>query len=147
MKTIFNDNDFAALLARVEAIQPAAARQWGKMDVAQMMAHCDRAISLSLGVIAAPSQSNWFLRRLIKPMAIGRLPIKRNSPTSDSMRITEEKDFQTEKQKLVDSLRAAKARGIKGEWVPHVAFGVLTAAEWGRLHHKHVDYHLQQFSA
>jgi hypothetical protein len=63
------------------------------------------------------------------------------------MRMTEPKDFQSEKQKLLESLRAAKGRGLSGNWTPHVAFGPLTADEWGRLHYKHLDHHLHQFSA
>jgi len=147
MKTIFEDNDFAALEKRVEALKPDAPRQWGTMDVAQMLAHANRAIELSLGLVSAPSESNILLRWLVKPLAVGKLPIKKSSPTSSSMRMTEPKDFETEKQKLLASLRAARTRGRGGIWTPHVAFGPLTSDEWGRLHHKHLDHHLRQFAA
>ncbi|HEY3296064.1 MAG TPA: DUF1569 domain-containing protein [bacterium] len=147
MKTIFNDSDFAALEKRVQTLGPVAPRQWGKMDVGQMLAHVNRAIDLSMGNISAPSESTWLLRVLIKRWAVGSLPIMKSSPTSDTMRMTDPKDFQIEKQKLLENLRAAKARGLAGTWSPHVAFGPLTADEWGRLHHKHLDHHLRQFAA
>ena len=147
MKTIFNDSDFSALFARVEGLRPDSPRQWGDMNAAQMMAHTNRTIELSLGMITAPSESNIFLRWIIKPIAIGRLPIKKHSPTAKAMCIIEEKDFQAEKLKLLENLLAAKARGLSGAWKPHVAFGPLTPEQWGTLTYKHLDHHLQQFSA
>ena len=147
MKTIFNDRDFSALYARAEALKPDAPLQWGGMNVAQMLAHANRTIELGLGVVTAPSESNIFLRWLIKPLAVGSAPIKKNSPTSKAMRITEEKDFQAEKLKLLENLLAAKARGLNGNWQPHIAFGPLTPEQWGTLTYKHLDHHLQQFSA
>ena len=147
MKTIFNDDEFSALIARVERLQATSPRQWGQMDLAQMLAHVNRTIDLSLGKITAPSESNFFLRHIIRPIAIGPLPIKRSSPTSNAMRIADPKEFAAERQKLLDNLKAAKARGLNGTWSAHVAFGPLTPEQWGRLTYKHADYHLRQFSA
>jgi hypothetical protein len=56
-------------------------------------------------------------------------------------------EFAAAKQKLMETLRAAKENGPGGKWYPHVAFGKLTPAEWSLLHHKHLDHHLRQFSA
>jgi hypothetical protein len=33
------------------------------------------------------------------------------------------------------------------DWGPHPMFGKMTAAEWGKLLHIHIDYHLKQFAA
>jgi hypothetical protein len=147
MKTIFNDSDFAALLGRLEALKPDAVHQWGKMDVAQMLAHTTIGIEVALGTVEVPSKSNLFFRWIVKPIAVGRIPIKKHSPTAPEFRMTDTKEFAVEKSRLIERLRAAKTNGLAGEWRPHVAFGPLTADEWGRLLHKHLDHHLQQFGA
>jgi hypothetical protein len=36
-------------------------------------------------------------------------------------------------------------RPAGGTWAPHPAFGPLSGREWGRLCHRHTDYHLRQF--
>ena len=45
MNSLFNPADREALSHRLAALEPAAQRQWGKMDPAQMLRHC----ALSLG--------------------------------------------------------------------------------------------------
>ena len=123
MKTIFDDADFSPLMQRVEALSPDSQRQWGKMNAAQMMAHVSRTVELSLGLATAPSEANWFMRRIIKPFAIGNRQTPKNSPTAKAFRIDGERDFDAEKQKLIQNLKAAKERGLNGEWMPSVSFG------------------------
>lgn len=146
MKTIFNDKDYSELLKRAESLQPDSPRQWGKMNVAQMMAHVSRTIELSLGLASAPSESNFIFRWFLKPLVVGPRPVKKNSPTSKAFLITDEREFQIENPRLLENLRAAKARGPHGQWSPSVAFGPLTPDEWGRLTYKHMDHHLRQFA-
>ena len=49
MKTLFDDADRASLLQRLGALQADTARQWGKMDAAQMVTHCARALETGTG--------------------------------------------------------------------------------------------------
>jgi hypothetical protein len=39
MRSLFEKESAEELLSRIDKLQPAIQRQWGKMDVAQMMAH------------------------------------------------------------------------------------------------------------
>jgi hypothetical protein len=132
-------------MQRIEVIQPDAKPQWGKLNVAQMLAHCNRSVEISLGLITPPSETNWFMRWIVKPYVVGKRPFSKNSPTAKALVIREEKDFNTEKQKLIQNLKAAKERGVNAAWSPSVGFGPMTGEEWGRLHYKHVDHHLMQF--
>jgi hypothetical protein len=147
VKTLFDETEFAALFTRVESLQPDSVRRWGTMDVSQMMAHVSRALQISLGKVTPPSECNFLLRWIVRPVAIGCIPMKRGLPTSTTMRMSEPKNFAMEKQGLLENLQVAKARGLNGKWHPHVAFGPLSAKQWGRLHRKHIDHHLRQFSA
>lgn len=41
MKNIFNPNDSAEIINRINKLTPQTKANWGKMTVAQMLAHCN----------------------------------------------------------------------------------------------------------
>jgi hypothetical protein len=43
MRNLFEPEAVQEVMNRIEQLKPASQRQWGKMDVAQMMAHCSAA--------------------------------------------------------------------------------------------------------
>jgi hypothetical protein len=133
-------------MKRAEAVQPASQPQWGKMNAAQMLAHMNNMLEVGLGTTTPLSESNFLLRLIVKPLVLGKRPFGKNAPTAKSFRVTEQKDFVTEKQKFIRNLNAAHANGLTGTWHLHVSFGPLTPEEWGRLIYKHTDHHLNQFS-
>src|SRR5579862_7732446 len=143
-KTVFNETEYSELMKKVEGMTPESKAGWGKMDAAQMLAHVNLTIETGLGVTSLPSESNWFTRTIIKPLALRRTLMK-NSPTAKSFRMKEEKDFSTEKQKLLRNLKMAHERGANGAWKPHISFGPLTGEEWGALIFKHASHHMEQF--
>ena len=49
MKTLFEREAVDEVCSRIDKLQPAVQRQWGKMDVAQMMAHCSAALDMATG--------------------------------------------------------------------------------------------------
>src|SRR5579871_2039324 len=49
MKNLYERETVNEVISRIDTLQPAATRQWGKMDVAQMMAHCSAAIDMATG--------------------------------------------------------------------------------------------------
>ena len=44
MKSIFEKEALEEILIRIGQLQPNAERQWGKMNVEQMLAHCNQAM-------------------------------------------------------------------------------------------------------
>ena len=44
MKNLFEREAVEEIIFRIDKLQPASRRQWGKMDAAQMMAHCSAAM-------------------------------------------------------------------------------------------------------
>jgi len=49
MKSLFEKNTLQEIIQRLDKLTPNAERQWGKMDAAQMMAHCSAALEVATG--------------------------------------------------------------------------------------------------
>ncbi len=62
MKNLFQPDAVDEVISRIDKLQPMAERQWGKMDAAQMMAHCSAALDLASGRLVRP---RIFIGRLI----------------------------------------------------------------------------------
>jgi hypothetical protein len=149
MENLFNPADRAALQQRLSQLQPTSARQWGKMNAAQMLAHCAAAMEMACGDRQKPQA---FLGKLITPFirsaVLGPKPLGRNSPTDPDLRIAEERDFAAERQRLSTLVdRFCQAGPDAAGRQIHSFFGRFSGEEWGRLVFKHLDHHLRQFGA
>src|SRR5579864_8300205 len=65
MKNLFQREAVDELIARIDQLHPATQRQWGKMDVAQMMAHCSAALDMASGRL---NPQRAMIGRLIGPL-------------------------------------------------------------------------------
>src|SRR3954463_10430796 len=99
MKHLFDPTDANEMNARILNISPDALKQWGKMDVAQMLAHCGNGLEMAIGTI---KPKRIFIGRLIggliKSKYTDEKPFDKSSPTSDEIRISGSRDFNNEKQ-------------------------------------------------
>lgn len=149
MKTLFDSTDREALLQRLQALGPDHPRQWGKMDLPQMLAHC--SISMETPTGDRPMKQA-FLGKLLTPLirstVLGEKPFSRNGPTDPSFVVSGSPDFEAERNRLVGLIHRLAERGpdAAGQAI-HPFFGRLSGEEWGRLMHKHLDHHLRQFGA
>lgn len=147
--SIFEAADLALIAARLEALRPEGPRLWGKMDAAQMLAHCAIALELPM---SDPSRKQLLIGKLFAPFVrrkyLGDVPLPKSSPTDPAFVVTAPCDFAAERSRLQAALARFVERGSEraGESI-HTFFGRMTGAEWGRLVYKHLDHHLQQFSA
>ncbi|MGE5233175.1 MAG: DUF1569 domain-containing protein [Acidobacteriota bacterium] len=148
MRSLFDPADRRAILDRLAALSPESPRQWGKMDVAQMMAHC--VVPLAIAAGDGPTKQRWIgrlLTPLIRSSVLGEKPFSRNGPTDPDFKIVDRREFATEKERLRAAIEAFAGRGP--DYVSHRLhpfFGRLSGAEWGVLMHKHLDHHLRQFA-
>jgi hypothetical protein len=147
MNTLFDDTDRAALVARINALQPAAARQWGKMNPAQMLCHLGKALETATG--DRPMKQKFLgkiLTPLIRKSVFGDKPFGKNSPTDPTFVVADDRDFAAERARLLALIGRLVARGpaAAGD-APHAFFGKLSGEEWGQLMYKHIDHHLRQF--
>jgi hypothetical protein len=133
MKNLFDLTHVEELKQRLDHLQPDMPRLWGKMNAAQMLAHCAASMELALG------------DRKPKRMAI-EVPMRRNSPTIPGLAIEDPRDFNAERAQLlqlIDRFAAAGPAGCTDH--PHAFFGALTPDEWSAWMYKHLDHHLRQF--
>ena len=49
MKSLFEKPSYDEIILKFSKLTPQSQRQWGKMDAAQMMAHCKEAFRVPIG--------------------------------------------------------------------------------------------------
>jgi len=148
-KNVFNPTDAAELIDRINKLTTDYIPQWGKMNVAQMLAHCNVTYELVYkeGKYRKPKGvMKFMLKILVKPSVVGEKPYKKNSRTAPDFLITNEREFIREKQRLTDHIIKTQKLGEEHfhQKESH-SFGVLTKEEWNMMFYKHLDHHLTQF--
>jgi hypothetical protein len=148
MLSLYDPENRDAVVRRLAALQPTSQRQWGKMTVAQMLAHCAKALEVPCGDrVETQSLIGRVLAPFAKPSVLGEKPMNQNAPTSPTLRVTDDRDFARERERLVALVDRFCSRGpAVTDGIVHNFFGRLTADQWGRLMYKHLDHHLRQFS-
>lgn len=120
------------------------------MTVDQMLAHCNVTYELIYdNKIPKPSGfKKWMLKAFVKNIVISEKPYKRNSRTAPEFLITNKKDFEKEKDRLISYIRKTQELGSKYfDNKENHSFGKLTKTEWNNMFYKHLDHHLNQFGA
>ena len=145
VKNLFDPVVKQEIISRINQLTPQSQRQWGKMDVAQMLAHLQPAIRIAYGT---HQSKGHFLFRLILPFFKSKLwdekPFKKSLPTDTTFIMAgTAKDFEREKATLLDLVNQFSESSIIGE--RHPVFGKLTWENWSKATWKHIDHHLKQF--
>ena len=149
MKHLHQREALVESLSRIDKLQATSQRQWGKMDVAQMMAHCSAALEMASGRLNPP---RMFIGRLlgpfVKPIYTNEKPFSRNNPTDKRLVVSDQKEFLREQEQLKLKVHQFHEGGeSQCTRHPHPFFGALTPQEWSRGMYKHLDHHLRQFGA
>ncbi|MFZ9387672.1 MAG: DUF1569 domain-containing protein [Chitinophagaceae bacterium] len=147
VKNLFDPAVKQEIINRIQSLNPQSTRQWGKMNVSQMMAHLRKPIEIAYGTHTP--KGNLMLR-LIGPMFKSKLwdstPYKQGLPTDPTFIMTgSEKEFETEKKALLELVHRFSEDQIISE--RHPVFGKLTKENWSKATWKHLDHHLKQFGA
>lgn len=149
MKSLFNPSDNQEIINRIHQLSATAQPQWGKMNVSQMLAHCQSPLHVAFGELQLKRNLMSILfggmvkRSLIKD----EKPFKQNLPTSASFIVTDIREFEKEKNKLIELVQRFSKNGAAAlRKDPHPFFGKLTTTEWDILQWKHLDHHLRQFA-
>ena len=150
LPNIFKQNEISQLVARIDNLTPDSQRSWGKMDVAQMLAHLN--VMFELALENKHPKPNQFVKLLLKTLVKGKIvsekPYPKNSRTAPEMLIKEQRDFGIEKQRLIKYLDHISSKGERYfQNKEHPSFGKLTTKEWSNTFYKHITHHLNQFSA
>ena len=145
---IFTKQVSEQVVNRINVLTSETKPQWGTMSVSQMLAHCCVAYELIYDNIhPKPNAFTKFMVKLFaKKIVTGDAPYKRNSRTAPMFVMTDDKDFDKEKKRLVDYITKTQELG-EGHFdgKESHSFGNLTKREWNNLFYKHLDHHLSQF--
>lgn len=147
--SLFDPAGLAALLARIDGLRPDSPRQWGKMTIGQMLAHCQQPLRVASGELPLRrSLIGVLFGRLAKRQLLAPKPWQQGMPTAPEFRITDARDFGEEQQALRALVQRFGEAGPAGlTKAPHPFFGPLTSDEWQALQWRHLDHHLRQFGA
>ncbi|MDN3582964.1 DUF1569 domain-containing protein [Mucilaginibacter flavus] len=138
------------VIERINTLTPQTQPQWGKMNVAQMLAHCN--VSYEMTYEDKHPKPNPFMKLiiklLVKKVVVSETPYKRNNPTAPAFLITTEKDFEAEKSRLIAYIQKTQQLGEKAlDGRESLSFGPLSITEWNNMYYKHLDHHLTQFGS
>lgn len=148
MKTIFEQETVNELIARINKLTPETTPSWGKMNVAQMLAHCNVSYEMAYeNIHKAPNAFvKLILKLFVKEQVVGSKPYKKNGQTAPAFLITDTKDFEKEKARLIAYLEKTQKLGANHfEGKESLSFGKLNANQWNIMFQKHLEHHLAQF--
>ncbi len=145
MKTIFDNNTRAEILARVNSLSDKSTAKWGKMNVYQMMKHCTLWEKMIHGDV---KYKRLFIGRIIGRLALKTFlkderPFQKNTPTFIGFKISETGEVEIQKKEWIEQIE--RYQNFSNANVDHIFFGRLTQEQTGQLVYKHIDHHLRQF--
>jgi hypothetical protein len=148
-QSLYDRHQHEVIISRLSSVRPDARRQWGKMDVAQMLAHCQVPLRVAMGDVKLERSLIGVLfggmarRKLLKPGNWDH-----DMPTAPEFRVKEPREFTREHEALLELVRRFGRGGPSGlTKEPHPFFGALSVEQWDALQWKHLDHHLRQFGA
>jgi Protein of unknown function (DUF1569) len=138
---------YSDLLGRLDKLSPQSQALWGKMNVAQMLAHVAAALEMAM---TDKKVTQMLLGRIFGFVAKRQILTSgvqsKNIGTFPHLKISDVREFQKEKEVLLRKLETFYKSGEAGMTrQPHAFFGRLTPNEWARLQYLHMDHHFRQF--
>lgn len=148
LPNVFSPDVASQLINRINNLQPTSQPKWGKMNVAQMLAHCNVTYEMVYENIHAKPNflMKLVLKSFVRDKVTNEVPYKHNIPTAPQFKIADQRDFNNEKSRLVNYIQKTQQLGEQHfEGKESNSFGKLTSSQWNNMFYKHLDHHLQQF--
>ena len=149
LPNIFTRDISGKIIERINELTWGSKANWGRMDVAQMLAHCN--VTYEMVYENKHPKPNLFMRFIlkvfIKKTVVSETIYKQNSQTAPMFIIIDEKNFIEEKSRLINYINKTQHLG-ESEFDNKLSrsFGKLNKEEWNNMFYKHLDHHLKQFS-
>lgn len=149
LPNIFTKEITQQIIARINKLTPASTPLFGKMNVSQMLAHCN--VTYELVYESKHKKPSGFmkfiLKNFIKKHVTNEVAYKPNGRTAPEFLITIEKEFDQEKNRLINYITKTQEHGeAYFEQKESHGFGMLNATEWNNMFYKHLNHHLGQFA-
>ena len=148
MENIFKKEVSNKIIERINKLTPETKANWGTMNVGQMLAHMNVAYEMVYTEKHKKPKGllKFILKTFIKNKVVSEKPFVKNGRTAPAFLITEEKDFEKERTRLIEYLNKTQELGESYfEGKESHSFGKLSSAEWNSMFMKHIDHHLNQF--
>jgi Protein of unknown function (DUF1569) len=148
MEKIFTQEGAESFLNRLEKLTPETKAVWGKMNVSQMLAHCNVTYEMCYEN-KHPKPTGFvkfILKAFVKKYVTNEVPYKKGSKTAPQFIITDQKEFEHEKERLKNYIIKTQELGASYfEGKESHSFGKLSSKEWNNMFAKHLDHHFSQF--
>lgn len=149
LPNVFDNLVAGNVINRINKLTPETQAQWGKMSVAQMLAHCNVTYEMAFeeGKHKKPNAFvKFILKLMVKPIVVGEKPYKKSSQTAPAFIITDARNFEEEKTRLINFIQKTQQLGAEHfNGKESHSFGPLNSNEWNNMFYKHLDHHLGQF--
>lgn len=149
MENVFDAKDAQHYIDRINKLTAESKGLWGKMTVDQMLAHCN----VSYEMVYEPEKhkkpgaiAKFILKNFVKPKVVGEKAYTQNGPTAPQFIISDQKNFNEEKKRLIGFIQKTQQLGASAfDGKESFSFGKLKAQEWNNMFAKHLNHHLAQF--
>lgn len=147
MENLYQKQTYDSVIDRLNKLTPSSQRLWGKMEVAQMLAHCKEAFKVPLFKKPMKRSPMFYLFGwMVKSKLYNDEQWKQGLPTAPNFIIKDQRNFEEEKAGLQKTIIEFYTLGPQGSGLyPHPFFGKFSSGQWGKAMYKHLDHHLRQF--
>lgn len=145
MQNLFDTHTFENCLERLQVINDKTTAQWGQMNAAQMLHHCQKPLEVAMQKKEHQLKSNLLAQWFFKKMMYNDKPWPKGMQTPKSFKVETEKEMNEEKNPLINLLQEFFSQRNREKWPKHPVFGQFTPEQVGKMQFKHLDHHLRQF--
>ncbi len=148
LPNIFSKEVSQEVINRINMLTPETQAAWGKMNVAQMLAHCNVTYDfVYTNKYPRPTGLKKLMIKLFaKKIVVSEKPYPKNGRTANEFLVAAQQDFLREKERLIKHINQVVTEGEHAfEGRESHAFGSLNKTEWSNMFYKHLDHHLSQF--
>lgn len=147
--SLLNPEDLIQIKRRIQSLNENSERKWGRMNVGQMLRHCDLVLKVGLGQLILP-KINFFFKAIgtvtKNEMRIFNNGIPKNMPTFKAVKVSENCNFEKSRAEILVTIDDFISKAEKNNLISqHELFGKMTAQDWGFMEYKHLNHHLKQF--
>lgn len=148
LPNIFKKEVSEQVILRINSLKLDSQPNWGKMNVGQMLAHS--SVMYEMVYETKHPKPNplmkFILKTFVKKIVTNEKPYKKNSRTAPAFLITDERNFDAEKDRLIAYINKTQKLGETDfDFKKSLSFGALSSTEWNNMFYKHLDHHLTQF--
>lgn len=145
---LFEEASCQHYIQRIHKLTPQSQAKWGKMNVSQMLSHCQKPFLIVDGSLIAKTNPifKFLVGKSAKKEMLTKPEFRKSLPTFKEFQINDPMEFEKEKTALIQSIEKFKTKGEAGLVnKDHGLFGYMNTDEWNLLLSKHLDHHLKQF--